>query len=74
MVQSRPRYFRRGQASRVAAATSSGVTHAIGEAAALGIDAAGGDRRQKAVQQKAVGSEQFDEIKADPVGAPVAFA
>ena len=46
------------------------VRHAVGEAAAVGIDASVGNRRQKAVHQKAVGSEQFDEIKAEPVGVP----
>ena len=46
------------------------ITHAVGEGPTVGIGASVGDRRQKAVQQKAVGSEQFDEIKAEPVGAP----
>jgi hypothetical protein len=34
------------------------------------MDAAVGDRRRKAVQQKAVGSERFGENKAEPVGTP----
>jgi hypothetical protein len=33
--------------------------HAVGEAAAVRIDASMGDWRQKAVQQKAVGTEEF---------------
>jgi hypothetical protein len=46
------------------------VTHAVGEAAAVVIDASVGDRRPKAVQQKAVGSEQPDQIKGEPIGVP----
>jgi hypothetical protein len=57
--------FRRGHALRVA--------HAVGEIAAVGIGASVGDRRKKAVQQKAVGGEQIADGAA-VVQAPVSGA
>ena len=45
------------------------VTPAVGEAAAVGIDASVGDRRQKAVQQKTVAANSSTRSN-EPVRAP----
>ena len=39
------------------------VVHPVGEAAAVGVRSPVGDRGEEAVQQKAVGAQQLDQIE-----------
>jgi hypothetical protein len=46
------------------------IAHPIGEAATIGIGASVGDWGKETVQQKAVRTEQLDQIEAQLLGAP----